>query len=286
MSCVLCDAIRRSGVTLHYSSASRSRDRSAPTDRHVLARLSMPYPRVVPATSAAKCHGPSPRGLSGRFRHASCFTIASTSIDRSIHRHGRVYAPVAAAGKPIDAHTTSIALRGTIQMLTGHLPFDAETPDGHVTMHVYEPPPPPRVFNPARPFRGALLRALETDPTAFQAHRDVDRANRVMAHLDARGSSRIRAFHMMGSSVRQSAVIGTSDSGYIANRAPTTRMPRPAAASQAAWPHSPTRCSGYFTARATQDYRATVNRPRPAADPDAAAPMQSLGRRRRQRRSG
>ncbi len=75
--------------------------------------------------------------------------------------------PEQASGQPIDGRTDLYALGVVLyELLTGRLPFEAETPMAMLTKHVYEPPPPPRSLNPAihPAVEQVLLRALEKDP--------------------------------------------------------------------------------------------------------------------------
>jgi hypothetical protein len=52
------------------------------------------------------------------------------------------------------------------QMLTGHLPFDAETPLAVIHKHLHDPLPPPRQINPqvSEDMERVLLKALAKDP--------------------------------------------------------------------------------------------------------------------------
>ena len=92
-------------------------------------------------------------------------------------------APEQAAGRPVDARTDLYALGVVLfEMLTGRVPFDADTPMAVLTKHVYEPPPPPRSLNPNLPveLEALLLRALAKAPeqryqSAAEMAADVER---------------------------------------------------------------------------------------------------------------
>ncbi|HEX9438122.1 MAG TPA: protein kinase, partial [Roseiflexaceae bacterium] len=78
-------------------------------------------------------------------------------------------APEQATGQPIDARTDLYAAGVMLyEMVTGRVPFDADTPMAVLTKHVYEAPPPPRSLNPDLPaaVEAALLKALAKDPAA------------------------------------------------------------------------------------------------------------------------
>jgi len=59
------------------------------------------------------------------------------------------FSPEQAQGKPVTPSSDIYAL-GVIlyEMLTGHLPFDAETPIGVAMQHLHSEPPPPWDYNP------------------------------------------------------------------------------------------------------------------------------------------
>lgn len=67
------------------------------------------------------------------------------------------------AGPPTDIYALGIIL---YEMLTAHLPFEAENPIGVAMQHLHSDPPSPWDFNPGLPARAVsvVLRALEKDP--------------------------------------------------------------------------------------------------------------------------
>jgi serine/threonine-protein kinase len=72
-------------------------------------------------------------------------------------------APEQATGEALDGRTDLYASGIVLyELLTGRVPFDANTPLGVLHQHVYQPPPPPRSINPNLPeiIEVALLRAL------------------------------------------------------------------------------------------------------------------------------
>lgn len=76
-------------------------------------------------------------------------------------------APEQATGRPIDARTDLYAAGVVLyELVTGRVPFDADTPMAVLTKHVYEAPPPARALNPkiTTSVEEALRRALEKDP--------------------------------------------------------------------------------------------------------------------------
>lgn len=78
-------------------------------------------------------------------------------------------APEQASGEPADARTDIYAMGVVLyELLTGRVPFDADTPVAMLKKHAHEPPPPPRSINPnlSAELETVLLRALEKDPVA------------------------------------------------------------------------------------------------------------------------
>jgi formylglycine-generating enzyme required for sulfatase activity/tRNA A-37 threonylcarbamoyl transferase component Bud32 len=77
--------------------------------------------------------------------------------------------PEQATGRPIDVRTDLYSAGVVLyELLTGRVPFEADSPVAVLSKHVYETPPPPRSINPdLPPAADALLaRALAKNPAA------------------------------------------------------------------------------------------------------------------------
>ncbi len=76
-------------------------------------------------------------------------------------------APEQAMGRPADPRTDIYALGVVLyEILTGRVPFDAETPMAVMLAHVHQPPPPPCQIAPdlPEPLQDVILRALAKAP--------------------------------------------------------------------------------------------------------------------------
>jgi serine/threonine-protein kinase len=102
-------------------------------------------------------------------------SVTSTQLTRTGMVVGTVhyFSPEQAQGKPLGPQSDIYSL-GIIlyEMLTGHLPFDAENAIGVAMQHLHSQPPNPWDYNPELPARAVatVLRALEKDPD--QRYRD------------------------------------------------------------------------------------------------------------------
>jgi serine/threonine-protein kinase len=75
--------------------------------------------------------------------------------------------PEQASGAPLDGRSDQYSLGIMVyELVTGHVPFQAETPTGVILKHINESPPPLRSFNPSlpEPLQAAVLKSLEKDP--------------------------------------------------------------------------------------------------------------------------
>lgn len=101
------------------------------------------------------------------------------------------------------------------QMVTGQLPFEADTALGIVMKHVNEPVPYPKDLNPDLPYdlQEIILKALAKDPTErYQTARDMVQALR---NVDGAGLEGVSLYSLAGQ--------GVNPSGFTQLKADTTR---------------------------------------------------------------
>jgi serine/threonine-protein kinase len=123
------------------------------------------------------------------------FGIARSLSASQLTRTGMVigtahyFAPEQAQGMPAapasDIYSLGIVL---YEMVTGHLPFDADSPIAVAMQHLHSEPPPPWDYNPALSTRAGavVLRALEKDPE--RRYRDATEFASALSEAAAIGS--------------------------------------------------------------------------------------------------
>ena len=121
---------------------------------------------------------------------------SSSTMTRTGHILGTAHyiSPEQAMGEPVgpasDLYSLGIVL---YEMLTGEMPFDADTPLGIAMKHVNGHLVPPQVLNPEVPdgINAVTMRLLQKDPSARYATDDelIDDLGRVLSGLDPSGAT-------------------------------------------------------------------------------------------------
>ncbi len=112
----------------------------------------------------------------------------TTALTQSGHAMGTpsYMAPEQWRGRAIDARTDIYALGVTVfEMLTGRLPFIADTPFSMMHQHIYEPPPPVRQLNAGVPpgVEQVIDRGLAKEPEQrYQSASEMAQAFKSMLH--------------------------------------------------------------------------------------------------------
>ena len=164
--------------------------------------------------------------------------VAHLSATGSVMGSPAYMAPEQAMGQPVDARSDLYALGIVLyEMVSGRVPFQADSPTAVMMQHISQPPPPPRQFNPQLPpaAEAVIQKALAKDPAA--------RFNRVSelaaAFQAAVTSSEITLVNALFVRDPAATMVSGEPTAHAATAAPTASRSTPPSQTPAPLPASP-----------------------------------------------